>query len=132
MTFNNLINHMQNLNKESLHLTLPGILKEHVQYCIQQQASYIAVVNISLRTKWDLIYLSYLYSSKGICVSVHLSRHKTKMKNRTQYVHKGKIYLWIGVKFEVTKYEHQHWLLWLMDHFHLILHHNKDLDKSVF
>lgn len=42
---------MQNLNKESLHLTLPGILKEHVQYCIQQQASYIAVVNISLRTK---------------------------------------------------------------------------------
>lgn len=34
MTFHNLINHMQNLIKESPHLTLPSILKEHVQYSI--------------------------------------------------------------------------------------------------
>lgn len=41
MTFCNLINHMQNLIKESPHLTLPSILKKQVQYSIQQYSNYI-------------------------------------------------------------------------------------------
>jgi len=45
MTFNNLINHMQNQIKESPHLTTPIILKEHVQYYIQQYTSYTAFSN---------------------------------------------------------------------------------------
>lgn len=66
MTFNNLINHMQNPTKESPHLTLPSILKEHVQYSIQQYASYIVFSNRNWRNKWDFIYLRYMYNSSGI------------------------------------------------------------------
>lgn len=55
MTFHNLISHMQNLIKESPHLTLPSILKEHVQHSIQQYSNSIAFSN--WRNKQDTIIL---------------------------------------------------------------------------
>lgn len=54
-TFHNLINHMQNLIKESPHLILPSTLKEHVQHSIQQYSNYIAFLD--WRNKLDAIIL---------------------------------------------------------------------------